>query len=373
MKSCVFYAAAFIFFLPWLIIAQEGTPPPEPIKVGALINYYNPDIYFSGYYKYKDLGLNTSFSRVITGPGQSNMDSLKIFDYIAALNDSIPNIAFYDESIDWIYYFSNALYSKWESEEDTVFEPGIYNKVGVTHNSIGYRDGDGWCSGANPEDTGKAFIDGPNYTQYMKYVYTNKYNSNPRIEYVAAFRLKLADHQENTFDAVKLKVVLKDSTSETTLDSLILRTDDLSTSYSIKYLNYNYKDFFDESTLNYSPPPPGSSWIPFRDGVECADTSFINFHKKIQFRVERLGSAAIVVDYIEVYDREIWQNNFKSKYDSVVIRISNYNETFSALAGKLKYFHTIDEPHSFDCYYPIRKVQEILDSLNINRDLLVHF
>lgn len=33
----------------------------------------------------------------------------------------------------------------------------------------------------------------------------------------------------------------------------------------------------------------------------------------------------------------------------------------------------MDEPHSIDSYEPLRVVQHILDSLNINADLLTHF
>jgi hypothetical protein len=157
---------------------------------------------------------------------------------------------------------------------------------------------------------------------------------------------------------------------------MILTTDSLST---------EYKDFILEYDLSYIDPgglesggnqplPPGWGWAPFREN-EKADTSFINFNWQIQFNVKWLGHTEVIVDYIEVYDRRIWEKYFEDEvmYDTLVARIMNYDQKLASLGAKLKYYHTIDEPHSFDCYIPIRKVQEILDSLQINRDLITHF
>jgi hypothetical protein len=67
----------------------------------------------------------------------------------------------------------------------------------------------------------------------------------------------------------------------------------------------------------------------------------------------------------------------QNTYREMVNHINNYDKEFRNLDpgfySRLKYYCTIDEPHSIDCYEPLRKVQEILDSLNTGADLLTHW
>jgi tetratricopeptide (TPR) repeat protein len=216
----------------------------------------------------------------------------------------------------------------------------------------------------------------------MKYVYTNRWWPNPHIQYKAVFKIKLADPQENTFDVAEIRVVL--DTSGVPLDTLArftLTTDTLSTNYKEFTLTYSYANLPYENpgyTVGYTPPP-GSDWIPMQGTTA---TPWLDGRQKIQFQVEWLGNAEIIVDYVEVYDGEengIWENSFigEFNYTQTVNRISTYNQYFATLNSsfydKLKYYGTMDEPHTWDSFIPIRKVQHILDSLNTGKDLLVHF
>jgi hypothetical protein len=358
--------------------AQEGTPPPTDFVVGAFIaSTQNPaHTLYNNYDQILDCGLNSVWQNV-KKTDSSNLIQLADFPYVYAANDTAPHHTPVEGNKDWVSYFTHAKYYRWEAEGDPNFDE-LTEPVGIKHNGIGYHAGNGWSSGDTPSDTGKYFIDGPNYTQYIKPVYTNRHHSeNLPIQYKAVFRIKLGEPQEGSFNVAEIEVVVKDDRSgqDTILTSLILTSDTLSTSYQDFVLSYNYNDFIEGSSgyQGTQPPPPGSLSILSKDGAP--DTSYINFNKKVQFRVKRLAQAVIIVDYIEVYDEEIWENSFigEVNYTQTVNRISTYNQQFYELGTKLKYFGTIDEPMSFDSYIPIKKVQEILDLLNTGRDLLVHW
>lgn len=242
----MFIIAAGFMVLNEKSAAQVST---DTIWIGSMLNY--PKTYFTNYYQYGQLGLNSAFQRCIVPECLGgNHDSLRMFDNIIAGNDSVPETIHNPSNsfnIDWIYYFTNALYSKWEAEGDSVFRED--EPVGIKHNGIGgERDnGKAWGSGNDPANIGKYFITGPNYTQYIRYVYTNKLLDNPRIRYRAVFRMKLGEPIEGGFDVAKIEAALKNHNSNTVIDlnSMILTTDSLST---------EYKDFILEYDLSYIDP-----------------------------------------------------------------------------------------------------------------------
>ena len=68
-----------------------------------------------------------------------------------------------------------------------------------------------------------------------------------------------------------------------------------------------------------------------------------------------LGNAELFVDYIDVYDEDIWQFYFKENYNTLVTDIVNYNQQFSELGTNLKCSGTINEPHTFGFLYRNKK------------------
>ncbi|MBK7865687.1 MAG: hypothetical protein IPJ75_01070 [Ignavibacteriales bacterium] len=91
------------------------------------------------------------------------------------------------ERIDWGYYFSNALYTKWSPVGTPV--PGTPSSVGLKK-QFGEFVGTTTSTGIDTAKAGSVFINGPNYSQYQKYVYSTKYSQNERITYKVNFRLK---------------------------------------------------------------------------------------------------------------------------------------------------------------------------------------
>jgi len=378
VKQFLFLLALLIFFSGSKVIAQT-----QDFLLGAYLNSSNnlAITYYQNYWQVKQLGLNSVFQRnIVSVPSigqESNFDSLMQFNTIIAGNDSVPVSASNENNIDWIYYFTNALYSKWEAEGSDYFNNA--EPVGVKHNNIGYETIDGWSSGSNADDIGKFFILGPNYTQYMKYVYTNKYEQNNFVQYKVNFKMKLAQPQTGSFPAARVIVsVINDTTGvETILVDSVLYSDQLATVYNNFSFSYDYHSFVvqnNRSTSYTGTPPPGPAWYAPQS---TASSTFFNANLKIQFKVQRLGAPEIIVDYIEVYDAGvygIWERWFIERFPDLISNISFYNQKFASLGTKLKYFHTIDEPHSIDCFVPIKTVQNILrDTLGINRDLLTHF
>ena len=369
------------------IIGQQQTPQPDEFLVGGFIAAMHPEYkdstLYSNYDQILECGLNSVWQYVKrTDP--KNFTQLSQFPYIYAANDTSPNNALNQGNVDWISYFTHAKYFRWEAEGDENFpdDPGA-NRVGIKHNGVGHETADGWSCGEGTNGIGEYFIDGPHYTQYRRYVYTNRWLSNPLIYYNAVFRLKLVDPQEGSFEVAMLKVSVDTGSvdyggvGEFPIDSLILTSDSLSTNYKEFTINYSYEDLMEECTgcSGHYPPPPGLDWIPMK---EASNTPWIDFTKKVRFKVQKRSRVEVIVDYIEVYDGgrpySIWENSFigEFNYTQTVNRISVYNQDYDSLSN-LEYYGTMDEPHTWDSFIPLKKVQHILDSINTGRDLLVHF
>ncbi|MBK6680439.1 MAG: hypothetical protein IPG53_10615 [Ignavibacteriales bacterium] len=91
------------------------------------------------------------------------------------------------ERIDWGYFFSNALYTKWSPLGTPL--PGTPASIGLKK-QFGEFVGTTTSTGIDTTYTGSVFITGPNYSQYQKYVYTTKYSQNERITYKVNFQVK---------------------------------------------------------------------------------------------------------------------------------------------------------------------------------------
>ncbi|NWF87964.1 MAG: hypothetical protein HXY50_00725 [Ignavibacteriaceae bacterium] len=361
------------FFFVSVSVAEAQT---DSILLGSQLTSSNNTnfTYYNNYKQIKDLGLKFILQRAIipiAGKQSSNFDSLSLFSTIGALNDTASVHAKYSENIDWVYYYSNALYSKWEMEGSPYFSSN--EAVGIKASSWVTETSSEISTGINPSNIGKYLFTGPNYSQYMKYVYTNKYESNPLVTYNAAFRLKKGTIFQGGSNVCKLfaKAIDYSNGNEYILDSLIITKDTLSTTYKDFILTYDYYDLINTmANENYSGALPSQVWYAPQS---AAQANWFNENVKIQFQVQWLGNAELFVDCVEVYDQEIWKSWFNIFYNNMRTNILNYNQQFSSLNTKLKYYLTIDEPHSIDCFEPIRKVQFILDSLGINKELLIQF
>ncbi len=163
---------------------------------------------------------------------------------------------------------------------------------------------------------------------------------------------------------------------EETLDSLLVTTSDFDTAgvYKLFELSYNYSKYIQLSTEGGGQfIVPSTITNPFE---EIESNPSMHAGSKVQFKVKWLGNRQLFVDFIEVYDEQIWEQWFMGYPTQLISNIVNYDQEFrvnSDFYSKLKYYGTLDEPHVIDCYIPLRKVQEILDSVGINKKLLTHW
>jgi hypothetical protein len=384
--------------------SQDSSQTAPEFLVGAFIASihppYGPVTLHTNYDQIIDCGFNSVWQKArksIIGNDSTNLNQLAQFGYVYAANDSGSEgtlRAKVDEYIDWISYFTQAKYTRWEAEGSTVFtgnDPDERNDIMVKHEfGEEFNDGNisGWASGTNQSDTGKFLIKGPDYWQWPRYSYTNPGWNPDRIDYKAVFRMKIDSPSgeqlpvceilvtQSRYDEVTKMWILKDTLFFPGNPKVItLTTNDLDTVYKDFIIPYNYVGYFDlpEGDASY-PSPPTLVSSPFE---EMGSRPTMNEGSQVQFKVKWMGNRELFVDYVEVYDQRIWEYYFKIHLDWMIDSIYNYNQYFKSqnlnFYNKLKYYGTIDEPHVIDCYEPLRKVQFILDSLNINADLLTHW
>ncbi len=317
----------------------------------------------------KELGINFIVQRAVKSMGEERASNLKLlaeFPYILALNDSGTGTgnSNYDadepENTDWINYFTQAKYRKWEAEGDNIFKGNV--RIKHKHGEI-YSDGNvsGWATN-NSTKPGDLIMYGPDYWQYPKYTFSNpEWNPFP-VVYNAAFTMRIDSKPASAVPVCSLAVTMSfkenDIVREIVLQNKTLTTADFSGNlYTEFILQYDYRNY-----INLSGSKPG-----------------YNHGKQVQFKVIWLGSRKLYIDKIEVYDQTIWGKYFRTArgYKDMISFISSYDKSFAAgnpaFYSRLKYYLTLDEPHSIDCYEPLRKVQEILDSLNTGADLITHW
>lgn len=356
----------FLLFLTLNVYTQR----PDSILTGTYLTS-TPDKWFTlyNYSLVKSLGFNTILQRAvvpISGKQTSNFDSLGYFQNIIALNDSVKDNVFHEPNADWVYYLSNALYSKWVPDQN--FIPDLKGDMGL-RKLFGTVTSDGVTTGTDTSFTGKLFIDGPNYGQYRKYVYTNKYNSNGLINYTVVFRLKNIQSIGAGEEVCMIQAVIGAGPDSIVLAEKIVTKSMLGEGYTDISMEYDYsQDTLPQGGRGDLPLPPTT--IAPGEGVE---DSYFRESRRIRFKVIWLGNAELGLKHVEVYDNSIWKYyfiKFKNLRDQ---KLNEYLSRFSGLQPNLKYFITLDEPNSLDSYYPIKTLQSVLDSLGSQVSLMTHF
>jgi hypothetical protein len=342
----------------------------DSILVGAYLNSSpNPNFTWYNFSIVKPLGFNTIIQRAIVpinGIQTSNFDSLKQFSNTVAGNDSVFGKVVHQDNIDWVYYFTNALYTKWSTLGNII--PDLSNETGLKY-LFGSINGNAVTTGTDTTNIGKLFINGPNYSQYQKYVYTNKYNVNNPVKYKVNFRIKKGQLIGTGNNVCRLQVVMITPSGSTYLADSLISIEKLDNEYKDLQLSYNYGNSQNKSLGRGDRMLPPTT-IPPKDDVK---DSYYDEDTKIQFRVVWLGNFEISLEYIEVFDEEIWEGFFINEIAERNSKLITYLSKFANLHPNLKYFITLDEPHSLDSYHPIKSVQHILDSLNSPVKLLTHF
>lgn len=345
MKTKLVAVLSLFYFL---VIQSQSYSQTDKFPFGV----YASEHWYENYAQIKDMGANTiiQYAKRPEGNNPGNLESLLQFQSAIALN--------YEQN-DYIHHYSGGYYKKWESEENILDE-----KSGVKH-SFGEVDTVGnklcWSTG-NQTTAQDNFIFGPDYAQDKKY--RQGYLDEDTLKYIVKINLRLETQPTQPVDVCRIRLVFKyyDEVTRTIEtydfpDQRVVNSSELSTSqFTDITMTYKYPEQFIPSNskeLRYIDGPTSSS-LNYDDRLEGTG---------IQFVVDYLGGAKICVDYIEVYDEQIW-NDFILDPGGISDQIKSYatHSGFNPLTN-LRYWHSQDAPLSLDGYEPYRIIDAILDSV----------
>ncbi|NWF49977.1 MAG: hypothetical protein HXY49_05500 [Ignavibacteriaceae bacterium] len=280
---------------------------------------------YNNYEQISSMGLNSVFQkarRYIPGSlgWEENLTQLNQFTYVYPANTIADWPSLYNgepEKIDWIYNFSNAMYSKWEAEgDDELFNQNV--RIKNTNGQI-YLDQDGTkgIKSTVSSQAGDSLIFGPHYYQYPVYVFGYASMCVP-IEYIANFRLKRGYTQQSestplcTLQVIRGKQTARqvggnwviDWEEEELLEEKIVTIGELSVNeYGVISINYKHAESAEELINN--PNYPDTSLMPQGrlDVPECLLAGSC-----VKYQVIWSGSAELFVDHVEVFDSLFWKN-----------------------------------------------------------------
>jgi hypothetical protein len=361
-----------------LAIAQE-LPPQEFIFGGTSFrtDKHSPDFYN----KFSESGMNflSQYADDISR------------GYLLGLDFEAVNGERLDE---WIFYYSTAYYSKWETEEDQQ----TWDKVGVKHDTgslANYLGRQCWsteglsspaCSLVygphyHQEKVYKRWPDKDKYPEYQDYdrydlrytprfimALTNPYSVPDtqvvcRLYVVATYREANPNPYGNDTD-----IVLKERT---------LRVYDFAPYDSFK--TFYLGEIVDTAWYQYPPefrdPQDGSNK---RENLPSEGIQYFDRWggQGVQFCIDWLRNddkCTLYIDYVEVYDND-GGNDFANDLSEVVDKIIDYAEDFPQSEWpNMKYWAGCDEPSSLDDYIPMKTVDSILDSIGAPRLLTTFY
>jgi hypothetical protein len=236
-----------------------------------------------------------------------------------------------------------------------LLSPALPASVGLKK-QFGEFVGTTTSTGIDTTYTGSVFINGPNYSQYQKYVYSTKYSQNERITYKVNFRLKKGQVIGAGDDVCYLQIVKKTPFDSVLLNSKLVTQQMLTETFKDYILVYDY-DFPPLATLG------GGDLISQQAAISPADNIY-DINTKIEFRIVWLGNTELILDYIEVYDDDIYETYFIENITHRDRLLKDYVADLNSSRPDQTFFLTMYQPHAVDSYHPIRTVQNLLDSLN---------
>lgn len=357
MKRCNYLVCLLLITLSFLtikILAQDSVQTGPKFPFGVWATGEERD------YEPQYISIDTTgFNLIVGGVHSDNKDYTSSFDLIA------QNALSQDEKV---YYYTNGMYTKWEAEEGdntpSLLQTGIKHPVDegwynyLYGDTATYLDAKCWATDSTAASWIDTVIWGPNYRQEKNYRFL--WPSSPeRIEYTVKFRLALRYAPANPDTEVcKLSVfyryAIKDGEDITyedmTITSRILTVEDLEgDTFYVYSLDYEYPSEFHNKVNS-----------PSGDGYDNGDPDTLDTYARtgIEFRVDWSGVGKLYIDYVEVYDKEIWIDYIVSP-SSVDNQLSSYLLPYSAW-NNIEYWFGRDEPQSIDYYEPMRIVDSLI-------------
>ncbi len=130
-------------------------------------------------------------------------------------------------------------------------------------------------------------------------------------------------------------------------------------------LTETFKDFI--VVYDYDFPPLatlGAGDLISPPAAITTENIIYDINTKIEFRIVWLGNTELILDYIEVYDDDIYETYFIENITHRDRLLKDYVADLNSSRPDQTFFLTMYQPHAVDSYHPIRTVQNLLDSLN---------
>jgi len=375
------------FFLCALLSLSLNAQTPEPILFGTyLASSYHPEI---TYHRFNDsnlvkIGFNTIIQTVMhpvihnklftTEPIKWHDNRIPLgsssFSNIVALNSYWNKED--EQQVDWVKILTHGAYNKWEVEGRNVFQSNIIKMVrDQNHTSLFNLDGvvGIQSSSLSPHQSDIVMISGPGMYQDPNYKVEDRDDAD-YIPYYADFRMKIGMIPIINTVVCTLRVRVdypvyfgNTVTGQTKiLAQRTLTSDDLSTGFITERLTYQISGL--GKTTELEP-----EFITQTDQeYVLISASKIYYEVIIPQGVNPSLFGHLFVDYIEVSETRIWGEN--GEPNQIEQQLGNYNDIWDSIdvgsvySDKIKYFYTMDEPHSFDHYLPYQKVEAVQKTLN---------
>ena len=315
---------------------------------------------------------------------KDNRDSLtgSTFENIMALN-SIWNVADPTEKqADWLNILSQGVYNVWEAEGGS---DGFYSNIIKMRRNNTYTtletDAGGiyvkskdisWSPGSGISDSnyqeGRVeieLLEGPFVYQDRDYKITYLLGSpnGALIQYLANFKLKIGARPDSNMTVCSLRVNLN-------------ITDTAGIKYTVEVANREVKsdelsdEFFTLIEMRYNFGLISRSYFIESGKIDPKTISAVNTSYEVVLpeNIYSTDFGELYIDNIEVMDELIWYNHGRNPAN-ISRLLNNYNTTWqnadngNVYGDKIKYFYTMDEPHSYDHFLPYKIVEDVHSTL----------
>jgi hypothetical protein len=294
------------------------------------------------------------------------------FDNIVAMNGNWNRADQSFQQVDWVKILTHGVYNKWEAEGGSgdFYSDQIKMERDTSHTDIFELDGVKGVKTRVPIDTTlieseRSLLRGPFIYQDQIYKVGFRYG-NDTISYKAKFRMKIGHKPEQPIAICTLKVKIIYPTSDSTYSEKLLASTIVSSSdfnpagYTAFELPYKIEGL------------PGNITDSPVIGEDFKSTSLNFMNTKVYYQVvlapysDPRNYWHLYIDNIEVVDVDIWERHG----NQISILLTSYNNLWKAddagsvYEDKIKYFYTMDEPHSYDHFIPYREVEAVQKTID---------
>jgi hypothetical protein len=287
------------------------------------------------------------------------------FDNIVAMNGMWVRNDSTEKQIDWLKILIHGVYNPWEVEGNEDDLNSFYSseiKMVLNTGLCEIFDEDGIKGFKTivptvPPTPGKTkkLLSGPFVYQDHNYKTGFRFDTDP-IPYIAKFRMKIGFIPDATINIGNIRIVVKYPIGDEVYGSLIRASKILTTD---DFITTEFRDF--EVTFTIEDLPGNIIDQPYSGGfggTEALDV--INTRMVYEVNLDGVTNPAdyghLYIDKITVTDEKIWDRYS----EQITNKLNSYHniwdstETDGVYKNKIKYFYTMDEPHSYDHFYHIK-------------------